>query len=165
MHCGSRPSGPGLSAATRHPAAAAVLVWHRPSTPNRGGCRYDDGSKGFLDLSDLKCALHDLGLLDAVRDKDHFAASQFALADKSRTATLSLPEFSAYYSSLVFAGAHPYLAAYVVWAKGQECRMGVCAFVCVCVCVRAFAGMCGWPKMLWYGTAQCRAARPASCAR
>jgi hypothetical protein len=66
--------------------------------------RYDEGSKGFLDFADLKRVLHDLGLLDSVRDKEHFVTSQFALADKSRASALSLPEFSAYYSSLVFAG-------------------------------------------------------------
>jgi hypothetical protein len=68
--------------------------------------RYDEGNKGFLDLDDLKRVLHDLGMLEGHRDKDHYVASQLAMASKSAPNTLSPSEFSSYYSSLVFAGAH-----------------------------------------------------------
>lgn len=67
--------------------------------------RYDDGGKGFLDRGDLRRVLADLGLLDDVQDKEQFVASQFALADRAQSAALSLPDFSTYYDSLVFAGA------------------------------------------------------------
>jgi Ca2+-binding EF-hand superfamily protein len=67
-------------------------------------CRYDEGEKGFLDMSDLRSVLHDVGLLEGVRNRDQYVAAQLQMADKTHSGTLSLDEFSLYYSSLVLAG-------------------------------------------------------------
>ena len=65
---------------------------------------YDQGRKGYMDMADLKSLLLDLGMLESVKDKDQFVATQMSMADKDQTRSLSLQEFSNYYSSLVFSG-------------------------------------------------------------
>lgn len=67
-------------------------------------CRYDEGKKGFLDVTDLRSVLLDLGMLEGVRNRDQHVTAQLQMADKSRSGALSFDEFSAYYSSLVLAG-------------------------------------------------------------
>lgn len=69
-------------------------------------CRYDENKKGFLDMTDLRSVLLDLGMMEGVRNRDHYVAAQLQMADKSQSGTLSVEEFSSYYSSLVLAGVH-----------------------------------------------------------
>jgi hypothetical protein len=50
--------------------------------------------------------LHALGMLAAVQDKEQFVAAQLALAAPRTPGRLTFEEFSSYYASLQFAGAH-----------------------------------------------------------
>lgn len=59
--------------------------------------------------------LFDLGMMEGVRNRDHYVAAQLQMADKSQSGTLSVEEFSAYYSSLVLAGAFSCAAVIVLW--------------------------------------------------
>lgn len=84
-------------------------------------CRYDRGTKGHIDLGDLRMVLHTLGLLANVRDKEQYVAAQMLLADKSGSGTLSFDEFCNYYTSLRFAGMLPLLVTVHQGQPHSEC--------------------------------------------